>query len=146
MSGNFKEEKKEEVVVPKKYAEETKQVDEPFTDKELHAVWPKLTKRYQDQIHLYNCLSSMPELLDRNLVKISVENSVLQDKVRLIKPEIIGFLRRELKNSTIDVKVELLKATNDSRVLTDEQKMKAMIQKNPALSLLKNKFNLDFNG
>ena len=71
---------------------------------------------------------------------------MLQDKVRFIKPEIIGFLRRALNNSTIDVKVELTKATNDSRVLTDEQKMKAMMQKNPALSLFKNKFNLDFNG
>lgn len=80
------------------------------------------------------------------LVVIAVENSVQQDKIRFIKPEIIGHLRRTLQNSKIDVEVELVKSTNENRALTDEQKMKAMMQKNPALVLLKNKFNLDFNG
>lgn len=146
LSGNIPNEKKEEVVIHKKYITDKKQEDQAFTEKDLHSVWPELIGKYHDQVHLYNSLDTTPELLEDNVVKVSVENSVLQDKVRFIKPEIIGFLRRSLKNSTIDVKVELIKASSDSKVLTDEQKMKAMMQKNPAFSLLKNKFNLDFNG
>lgn len=112
----------------------------------MHTIWPQLIEKYIEQVHLYNSLNTNPELIKNNVVKISVENSVLQDKVRFIKPEIIGYLRRSLKNTTIDVKVELIKSTNESKALTDEQKMKAMLQKNPALGLFKNKFNLDFNG
>jgi DNA polymerase III subunit gamma/tau len=77
---------------------------------------------------------------------VSVENSVQQDKIRLMKPEIIGFLRRTLLNASIDVRVDLQKNENETKVLTDDQKIKAMIQKNPALGLMKNKFNLDFSG
>jgi DNA polymerase III subunit gamma/tau len=81
-----------------------------------------------------------------NTVVVSVENSVQQDKIRLMKPEIIGFLRRTLLNASIDVRVDLQKNENETKVLTDDQKIKAMIQKNPALGLMKNKFNLDFSG
>lgn len=80
------------------------------------------------------------------MVLIKVENSVQLDQVRFVKPEIIGFLRRNLKNSTIDVKIEQNKAGGERKVFTDEQKLQAMMQKNPALQLLKNKFNLDFSG
>lgn len=85
-------------------------------------------------------------MLDNYLLRIEVENSVQQNQVRQLKPEIIGYLRRNLKNSRVDVVVELLKAQPQDKLLTDEQKMQAMIKKNPALLLMKNKFNLDFNG
>ena len=68
------------------------------------------------------------------------------EKIKLLKPEIIGFLRRNLRNSTIDVNVVINRNVSKRKVLTDEQKMKTMMKKNPALMLLKNKFNLDFNG
>ena len=50
-----------------------------------------------------------------------------------------------MKNSGIDVKIELNRSKSDKKILTDEQKMQAMIKKNPALQMFKNKFNLDFN-
>lgn len=123
-----------------------KSIDLPFNLEKIHAIWPEFAKNYTDQVHLYNTLLSLPVLELPNTVVISVENSVQQDKIRLMKHEIIGFLRRNLQNSTIDVRVDLIKNENETKILTDEQKIKAMIQKNPALGLLKNKFNLDFNG
>ncbi|MDA3929206.1 MAG: hypothetical protein PF541_09615 [Prolixibacteraceae bacterium] len=112
----------------------------------MHEIWPSFAEKYKEQSHLYNTLLNKPDLLENYLVKITVENSVQQDQIRQIKPEIIGFLRRSLKNSTIDVQVDLNRAKENRKILTDEQKMQAMIQKNPALQLMKNKFNLDFNG
>ena len=146
LSGNFKEEEKEQVVTPEAYAKEVRGSDEPFNQDQLNSIWPAFAERYTEQVHLYNTLSNKPELMDNYLVKIAVENSVQQDQIRQLKPEIIGYLRRNLKNSKIDVRVDLIKAKNDNKLLTDEQKMQAMIKKNPALLLMKNKFNLDFNG
>lgn len=122
----------------------TMQHEQPFTQEDLHRIWPELLARYKDQIHLYKTLEILPGL-DGNMVIIEVENSVQQNKVKSIKPEIIGFLRRTLHNSQIDVQEVLNKSITERKVLTDEQKLKMMMQKNPALTLFKNKFNLDFS-
>lgn len=146
MSGNFKEEEVEKVVTPEAYAKEVRGGNEHFEQEQLEKIWPAFAEKYTDQVHLYNTLSNVPELLDHYRVRIVVENSVEQEKIRQIKPEIIGYLRRTLKNSKVDVRVDLVKAQKGTKLLTDEQKMQAMIKKNPALLLMKNKFNLDFNG
>lgn len=128
------------------YIKSIKEVNEAFTEEDLLACWKSLSEGYKEQIHLYNTLSqNTPVLKNDNIVVIKAENSVEEEKLRLAKPEIIGFLRRNLKNSFIDVQVKLIKASNNKKILTDEQKLQAMLQKNPALQLFKNKFNLDFN-
>ena len=122
------------------------QTDLPFSIDDVHEIWPQIVERYVDQVHLYNTLLAMPTLDDAKNVVITVENSVQQDKIRSLKPELIGALRRGLKNSKIDVQVDLNRTQSENKILTDEQKLKSMIEKSPALGLLKNKFNLDFNG
>ncbi len=128
-------------------AEPDSKLNNHFTENELHSLWPVFIERYADQVHLYNTLKALPILENDYLVVISVENSVLQEKTRLLKPEIIGYLRRELKNDLIDVRVDLEeREESEVKIITDEQKLKAMMQKNPTLLLFKNKFNLDYSG
>ena len=146
LNGNFKGEQKEKVEIPERYAAETRLIDHEFTEEQLINVWPEFAGKYSDQVHLYNTLSVKPALKENNLVIITVENSVQQDQLRLLKPEIIGFLRSKLINSRIDVKIEMLQAIEEDKLLTDEQKLQAMMKKNPALQKMKNLFNLDFNG
>ncbi|MBN1925720.1 MAG: hypothetical protein JW798_07790 [Prolixibacteraceae bacterium] len=93
---------------------------------------------------MHATLSEPPELIDNYLIKIKVENSVQFERIRSLKPEMIGFLRRSLKNSRIDIKIDLVKNHTESKLLTDEQKLQAMMQKNPALKKMKTMFNLDF--
>ncbi len=145
LAGNFLEQKKEEHKIPEKYAQEVKKVDQPFSIEELISIWPKFADKYVEQVHLFNTLSVKPQLLPDNVVRFDVENSVQQDQFRSLKPEIIGFLRRSLNNSSIDVHIELVKSTVENKILTDDQRLKSMMQKNPALLMFKSKFNLDFN-
>jgi hypothetical protein len=145
LNGQF-EEKEEKVITPEAYARVVNQVDEPFTESDLHTAWPEFIQNYTEQVHLYNTIMILPVLKGSNLVVITVENSVQFDQLRQIKPEIIGFLHRKLKNTSIDVQVEINRIANENKILTDEQRMQAMLKKNPALALFKNTFNLDFNG
>ena len=146
LSGNFKKEETTNVKTPEAYAKGVLNSADPITQEKLNKIWPVFIERYSEQVHLYNTLTNEPQLLNEHIVQITVENSVQEDQIRQLKHELIGFLRRNLNNSSIDVVVELNRAKNENRMLTDEQKMKAMIQKNPALAHLRNKFNLDFNG
>jgi DNA polymerase-3 subunit gamma/tau len=146
LSGNFKGEEVHKTVVPEKYAQETRDTDHDFTEEQLLAIWPELIEKYAGQIHLCNTLKNKPQLLEHYKVQMTVENSVQLDQIRLIKPEIIGFLQRTLRNSKIDVKIEMNEAVFEDKLLTDEQKLAAMMKKNPALLKMKSMFNLDFNG
>jgi hypothetical protein len=144
--GKFENEVAEKIMIPEYYARETREVDQIFTEEQLLEVWPEFSEKYSSQVHLFNTLSIKPVLLDNFKIKITVENSVQQDQVRMLKPEIIGFLSRRLKNKKIDVVIEMVKPSNEGKLFTDEQKMQAMMKKNPALQKLKIRFNLDFNG
>ncbi len=144
LQGNFKEEEETKVTVPEKYAQTTRESNHHFTDDELKQVWAEFAQRYSDQSHLHDALSVSPQLLDNYVIKMSVTNSVQLDRVKLLKPELIGFLRTELKNSQIDVKIVMNKNLQQNKLLTDEQKLQAMMKKNPALKKMKQMFNLDF--
>jgi DNA polymerase III subunit gamma/tau len=147
LAGNMKaEEEKQKVVVPENYAKETRQIDKPFDEQKLNEAWNGFAEKYVTEVHLYNTLSNKLKLLDNSYAQIEVENSVQLDQVRLLKPEIIGYLRKKLENSRVDLKIELIKINHESRILTEDQKLQQMIQKNPALMKLKARFNLDFNG
>jgi DNA polymerase III subunit gamma/tau len=112
----------------------------------LQAAWDEYAKKYIDQGHLYNTLSTTkPELLNSFNVKVNVANSVQLDQMRLLKPEIIGFLCRILRNTKIDVDIDLVTVVLEDKLLTDEQKLQAMMKKNPSLQRMRNIFNLDFN-
>jgi len=133
-------------MIPEYYARQTREADHNFTQEQLIEVWPEFSEKYSSQVHLYNTLSVKPELLDHFNIRITVENSVQQDQLRMLKPEIIGFLIDRLKNTKIDVVIELVQTSNEGKLFTDEQKLQAMINKNPSLQKMKAIFNLDFNG
>jgi len=145
LSGKFENEVAEKLVIPEYYARETRVADHNFNEDQLLQVWPEFAEKYVNQVHLYNTLSIKPVLLDHFKIKINVENSVQQDQIRMLKPEIVGFLCRKLGNSKIDVNIEMVQPTHEGKMLTDEQKMQVMMMKNPVLQKMKNMFNLDFN-
>jgi hypothetical protein len=118
----------------------------PFSQEKLDEVWNNFAPKYKEEVFLYNTLQNSLTKLSDQLVKISVENSVQEDQIRSIKPEIIGFLHRNLDNETIDLEIELGRSTNENKAQTEDQKLQAMISKNPALFKMKSKFNLDING
>lgn len=118
----------------------------PFTQEQLDTTWQLFAPRYKEEVHLYNTLLNQLKKIDNQIVQISVDNSVQYDQIRSLKPEIIGFLHRELQNEQIDLQIELVKSTFENKVLTEDQKLQSMISRNPYLMKMKGKFNLDFHG
>ncbi|MBN2263612.1 MAG: hypothetical protein JW735_11900 [Prolixibacteraceae bacterium] len=132
--------------IPVKEQINTKPVDQPFTLEQLHDVWPQMIEKYAEQTHLYISLQNLPVLDPNYLVVITVENSVQHFKISQMKHELVGYLQRTLNNSQIDVRVDVNRVESENKILTDEQKLKEMVQKNPVLQMFRSKFNLDFNG
>ena len=64
--------------------------------------------------------------------------------INSIKPELVSFLRKELKNSEIEFTTKVTEHVKNKIIYTDKDKFDEMVKKNKSLKLLKQKFNLDF--
>lgn len=118
---------------------------EPFTKEQFELKWKEFLGLISDRPNLIATLSNIPELSDGNKLLLKIGNSVQEEEVRIIKPELVGFLRRELKNSGIEMNTVMERVETERTHYNDSEKLQILMQKNPELFELKQKFNLDFN-
>lgn len=116
-----------------------------FTREQLELKWKEFLDMIPDRPNLIATLSAIPEIVDGNKLLLKIGNSVQEEEVRLVKPELLGFLKRELRNSGIELNVSIEKVESERTHFSDSEKIQAMMQKNPQLAELRQKFNLDFN-
>jgi hypothetical protein len=83
-------------------------------------------------------------MIDNYQLILEIDNSVQDDLINSIKPELVSWLRRELKNSDIQLITKISETTKENIIYSDSDKYAEMLKKNPYLDLLKQKFKLDF--
>ena len=118
--------------------------EEDFTFEDLQIKWKEYVDRLADRPNLQSTLSDVPEIEENNRLVLKIANSVQDSLINQIKPELVSFLRRELKNSKIQLLTRIEETSKEKLIYSDSEKYAEMIKKNPELDLLKQKFNLDF--
>ncbi|MBU8893548.1 MAG: DNA polymerase III subunit gamma/tau [Bacteroidales bacterium] len=116
-----------------------------FTEKELIDKWHQFSDKMGGKPRIFNTLTSKdPKLEENNIVSFVIDNNLQEEKINEIRNELLGFLKAELKNSLIDLKLILTDNEEDNNKLyTAEDKYKHMLSKNENLNNLKQEFNLD---
>jgi hypothetical protein len=117
---------------------------EPFTKEDMEKKWNTFLRRLDDRPNLKSTLSRLPELRDNWQLYLEIDNSIQNDIIISIKPELLTFLRKELKNTNIELVTKVTENIKNPIIYTDEDKFEEMAKKNASLRLLKQKFNLDF--
>ncbi len=117
---------------------------EEFSKQDLKVKWKEFLIRLEDRPNLQSTLSDVPELKENYELLLEIDNSIQSDLINSIKPELISFLRRELKNSKVELVVKVTEKIKNRIIYTDMDKFDEMAKKNPSLKKLKQKFNLDF--
>ncbi len=117
---------------------------EHFTFEQLKVKWDAFLKRLDDRPNLQSTLSNLPELKDDYQLVLEIENTVQEDLIGNIKPELVSWLRIELKNSFIQLNTIITEKVKGRIIYTDAEKYEELIKENPGLALLRKKFNLDF--
>ena len=118
---------------------------EPITQEQVAEKWKEFVEKMADRPSLCSALSNVPELTDGNKLLLRIGNSVQEEDIRLIKPELISWLRMALRNSGIELITKIGKIESGRTMFSDSEKLQMMMQKNPDLNELKQKFNLDFS-
>ncbi len=116
-----------------------------FTEKDLIDKWHQFSDNIGDKPRIFNTLTSKdPKLEENHVVSFLIDNNLQKEKINEIRNELLSFLKTELKNSTIDLKLVITGLEEENNKLyTSEDKFKHMLSKNEDLNKLKQEFNLD---
>jgi hypothetical protein len=144
LSGKTNEDKVQEGEQNSTFSQYDKDLLEPFTQEQLAERWNEFVNRMADRPSLCSALSNVPDLVEGNKLLLTIGNSVQEEDIRLVKPELISWLRKVLRNSGIELTTTIGKVESERMIFSDTEKLQMMIQKNPNLNELKQKFNLDF--
>lgn len=99
-------------------------------------------------MRLYSILTShLPQLQQEYVIFIELASSMQEDELLKEKPVMMTFLKNELQNTHLELRTDVRK--EDSKIpgkaFTAAEKLENMMQKNAALALLKQQFNLDLD-
>ena len=120
---------------------------EPFTEEEMQLIWANFTKKLDKagrKIMASNLSIDQPKLLGADVIWIQVPNETMKKEIEREKSELISFLRSNLKNYDIGLKISVNEEHARQLAYTPEEKYEKLRQKNPAIDLLRKEFDLDF--
>jgi DNA polymerase III subunit gamma/tau len=116
-----------------------------FSELELIDKWQQFSDKMGDRPRIFNTLTSKePKLEGESIVSFQIDNNLQEEKINDIRNELLEFLRTELKNRSIDLKLIVNESVQESKLYTAEEKFKHLLSKNVDLGKLKQEFNLDF--
>ena len=142
LAGKFKEDK----LSAKEQHEAFMKINEvkDFTQDFLTAKWNEFVNRLNDRPNLQSTLSRTPLLKEDYQLFLEIDNSVQDDLINSIRPELVAWLRKELRNSKVQLVTKITEVEKEKLIYTDSEKFLEMLKVNPNLELLKQKFKLDF--
>lgn len=118
-----------------------------FDEEKMHSVWLQYAEKIQEKAPRLNHVFSVnkPKLINETELLLKLENQNLANAVNSIITELIPFLKKELNNKNISLKIKVEEKPKSEEVpYTNEEKFKKMVESNPALFDLKDQLNLDF--
>lgn len=120
------------------------QLHEPFTKEQFEAKWAEYLVRLAERPNLRATLSRTPEIFDQHKLRLAIDNSVQDEEISKIKPDLVSWLRKELQNTNIELITEIAVQESTYKPYSESEKLAEMLKKNPTLAQLKQKFHLDF--
>ncbi len=120
---------------------------EEFSGEQLNKVWTYFTESIAKQYpNFYSTLKKRkPVLKEEFVVELVIDNKVQEMEIKERKPELLEFLRNELRNSLIQVETKISENQDDTTPYLPNEKFLAMAKKNPHLKKLKDKLELDLD-
>ena len=81
--------------------------------------------------------------VNNDTIELLVENKALEEEFNHHKADFIEYIRTSLNNYNIQVAIQINKEFKTKKAYTPQEKYEKMLEKNPALDLLKRKLDMD---
>ena len=141
-SVHLKKEEKKEVVLDENFDNHPK---DNFTQKELEKAWKlyhaELIKRGQKSIAAtFN--ADLPILKENFEITLTLPNTLMQGQIEKERPNLLKHLRTTLNNYGIKVSILVNETVTKKFAYTPQEKYDKLLEKNPAMAVLKEVFKL----
>lgn len=117
---------------------------EPFTPEQLKEKWDEFLTTLEDGSNMKVTLSTVPKMEEDYTLVLEIDNRIQDELIANIRPELVSFLRKELRNSKISLKTLITEIVREKVIYSDIERYQALAGKNPNLAYLKQTLNLDF--
>lgn len=89
-------------------------------------------------------LSKKGTLLPSNQIELKIFNKIEVDTIKQIEPELLEFIRKRLRNTSVGISYRVVEAgSSERRPYTSSEIFEAMAKKNPSVLKLKEILGLD---
>lgn len=130
---------------PKEVQKEAVTSRNPFTLEQLKAAWNEFAaqKEAQGKQNEFVILDREITMKDATTIFIQLDHVVQMEQIGYLRVELLGFLKRKLQNSDIQLEAEIAVQENRKMIYTSQDKFTYLSGKHPVLSELKQTFGLD---
>ena len=122
------------------------QPNEAFTRYDLETVWDAYANelKAKGKPNLATALlGKRPVLVSETIIEFTVTNKALEETINEDKMNFLGFLRRGLKNYSVQLNLVMAAADEKTNLYTSTDRYKHLAEKNPAINKLRQSFDLD---
>ncbi len=120
-------------------------METPFDEKELSYYWYRFAQSLpQEESATAGRLKNMkPALQPGWIVEAAVDNEIVEDYIRRIQAKLVAYLRTQLRNDHITLRLNLIEAVDTKRAYSRLEQLNDMMRRNPALAQLQKELQLE---
>jgi len=116
-----------------------------FSEIQLLARWKDFGDQLKqnNELNMFSIVNANKPILKSNEIIFELPNSLMQEQFGVVKAKLLNFLRTELNNYSIQIKTVVVETEKKKYIYTPQEKFTKLVESNPNVMLLKNKFGLN---
>lgn len=119
------------------------EISNVFSQEDLLRCWDEYAGTIDKKVYLKNTMiNCKPVLQDNFYFEVAVHNPGQQDELSNNCIELLSYLRTQLKNTRIQMRVRIIESNEKRLAYTSTEKFEHLLKINPVLGKLKDEFNL----
>ena len=87
--------------------------------------------------------TDIPKLLGDHIIWIELPNHTMKKEIEREQSELLAHLRGQLRNHDLSLKISVNEEVAKQYAYTPQEKYEKLREKNPAIDILKNQFDLE---
>jgi len=126
--------------------DESQLPNEAFTQKEMQMHWDVFVKKIDGdgrKILASSLTTDVPKMFDETTIWIELPNDTMKKEVEREQYDLMVYLKQQLNNHFISLRITVNEETAKKFAFTPEEKYEKLREKNPAIDLLRQTFDLD---
>ena len=118
----------------------------PFTQEDMQKHWADFVAKIDAdgrKILASSLTTDIPKMFDETTIWIELPNDTMKKEVEREQYDLLVYLKQQLDNHFISLRITVNEATAKKFAFTPEEKYQKLREKNPAIDLLRQTFDLD---